>query len=96
MRGEIENINLYKLNKMETTYLKLLNKYTKKTIAVVKVMEGKELHCYGNQIEFAEDENIGETVKWHKEDLNYIDSTKAEFDTFFIEVVSEINKLSKV
>ena len=83
---------------MKTTYLKLENQppLRRKTIAVVKIMEGKELHCFENQIEFEDDDNFEENVEFFKETLSYIDSTKEEFDTFFIEVVSEINKLSKV
>lgn len=84
---------------MEIKYLKVntLKPFIEKIVAVVKLTEGKTLHCYENQIEATkEDDDLATNVEWYKKELNYVKATKEEFDNFYIPVANLVNEYSKL
>lgn len=65
---------------------------------ITKCMNGVSLTVDPQQITLwtEEGETAEEIEQWHRDALGYVDATKEEFDTLFIETVTSINELSKI
>jgi len=82
---------------METIYLKVVSPFTgeNKITRVIAINGLKEITVKNEQIEFTTDQDDYMGEKWYKKEWKAAESTKAEFDAFYINTVNELNNLIK-
>jgi hypothetical protein len=82
---------------METIYLKAVSPFTgeNKITRVIAINGLKEIIFKNGQIDFTTDQDGYMGEKWYREHWKAVESTKAEFDAFYIKTVNELNDLIK-
>jgi hypothetical protein len=80
---------------METIYLKTVLPFTgeKKIKRVIALTKSHTIYVSDDNISFDEASNDDGT--WFKKEWKAVESTKAEFDAFYVKTVNELNNLIK-
>jgi len=80
---------------METIYLKVVSPFTgeKKITRVIALAKSHTIYVSGYNISF--DEAFDDDEVWYKREWKAVESTKAEFDAFYIKTVNELNQTIK-
>jgi len=80
---------------METIYLKTVLPFGGKISHIVAINDKFEIVVSEDQISFETDIDSLTSRGWFKKEWKAVESTKEEFDAFYIKTVNELNDLIK-
>jgi len=80
---------------METIYLKTVLPFGGKISHIVAINDKFEIVVSEDQISFETDVDLLTSRDWYKKEWKAVESTKEEFDAFYINTVNELNQIIK-